>query len=230
MGRIRISYFRGFDNNFPDFFRYREWAREFDEYVHHANLPSFETVRFMHDHTGNFSTAIYGVNTPELQQADNDYAVGLLVQKIAHSPYAGSTLVFVTEDDSQDGPDHVDAHRSTGYVVGPYVKHGTVVSTRYSTVSMLRTMGDILGLDKLSVQVAGVKPMTAIFDPAQADWTFHATPAGVLLTNTTLPIGQLLHRTSTRRRPPPCCTTPHGGRERPGFQLRQGGRERSRQL
>ena len=149
-------YFRGFDNAFRTFFRYQEWAREFDIFVRNGNLPSFETVRLMHDHTGNFSTAINGVNTPELQQADNDYAVGLLVDKIAHSPYAANTLIFVTEDDSQDGPDHVDAHRSTGYMVGPYVKQGVVINTRYSTVSMLRTMGDILGLEKLSVQMAGV--------------------------------------------------------------------------
>jgi YVTN family beta-propeller protein len=182
------QYFRGFDNNFPDFFRYQEWAREFDGFVANGKLPSFETVRFMHDHTGNFSTAIDGVNTPELQQADNDYAVGLLVDKIAHSAYASDTLVFVTEDDSQDGPDHVDTHRSTGYIVGPYVKQGAVVSTRYSTVSMLRTMGDILGLEHLDVQISDTPPMTDVFDTAQASWTFSAVPAQSLLTNTTLPI------------------------------------------
>jgi hypothetical protein len=65
----------------------------------------------MHDHTGNFSTAIDGVNTPELDQADNDYAVGLLVQQIANSQYKNNTLIFVIEDDSQDGADHVDSHR-----------------------------------------------------------------------------------------------------------------------
>ena len=181
-------YFRGFDNNLPDFYRYQEWAREFDIFVKNGKLPNFETVRFMHDHTGNFGTAIDGVNTPEIQQADNDYAVGLLVDKIAHSPYASNTLVFVTEDDSQDGPDHVDTHRSTGYIVGPYVKQGAVVSTRYSTVSMLRTMGDILGLEKLDLQVAGTAPMTKVFDINQASWNFSAIPAYILLTNTTLPI------------------------------------------
>jgi hypothetical protein len=114
--------------------------------------------------------------------------VGLLVDKIAHSPYAANTLVFVTEDDSQDGPDHVDTHRSTGYIVGPYVKQGAVVSTRYSTVSMLRTMGDILGLEHLDVQIAGTRPMTEVFDTAQASWTYSAIPAQVLLTKTQLPI------------------------------------------
>jgi YVTN family beta-propeller protein len=181
-------YYRGFDNNFPDFFREREWEREFNGFVKNGKLPSFETVRLMHDHTGNFGTAIYGVNTPELQQADNDYAVGLLIDKIAHSPYAGNTLVFVTEDDSQDGPDHVDTHRSTGYIVGPYVKHNAVVSTRYSTVSMLRTMSDILGLEHLDVQIASVRPMTDVFDITHSAWTYSAVPAYALLTQTTLPI------------------------------------------
>jgi hypothetical protein len=181
-------YFRGFDNSFPDYFRYTEWAREFDIFVANGKLPAFETVRFMHDHTGNFSTALDGVNTPELQQADNDYAVGLLVDKIAHSPYANNTLIFVTEDDSQDGPDHVDTHRSTGYIVGPYVKHGAVVNTRYCTVSMLRTMGEILGLEKLDVQVDDTPPMTDVFNTKLKTWTYTATPAMALLTNTTLPI------------------------------------------
>ena len=128
------------------------------------------------------------MNTPELQQADNDYAVGLLVDRVAHSPYKDNTLIFVTEDDSQDGPDHVDSHRSTAYVVGPYVKQGAVVGTRYSTVSMLRTMGDILGLEKLDVQIAGTKPMTDVFDITKPKWSFSAVPAQALLTMTTLPI------------------------------------------
>jgi DNA-binding beta-propeller fold protein YncE len=187
MGRTD-PYFRGFDTKLPDFYRFKEWAREFDQFVANGKLPGFETVRFMMDHTGSFATAIDGVNTPEIQEADNDYAVGLLIDRIAHSRYAADTLVFVTEDDSQDGPDHVDTHRSTGYVVGPYVKHGAVVSTRYSTLNMLRTMSDILGLETLDVQLADAGPMTEVFDTSQAGWTYTAKPARVLLTNTQLPI------------------------------------------
>ena len=69
-------YFRGFDNSFPDYFRYTEFARDFDANYAHGGLPALTFVRFMHDHTGDFQTAIYGLNTPELQEADNDYAVG----------------------------------------------------------------------------------------------------------------------------------------------------------
>jgi hypothetical protein len=142
----------------------------------------------MNDHTGAFSTAIDGVNTPELQQADNDYAVGLLVEKIAHSAYAANTLVFVLEDDAQAGPDHVDAHRSTGYIVGPYVRQGKVVSTRYATVNMLRTIEDILGLEHLSLHDAGVRPMSHVFSISQKpDWTYTAVPSQFLLA-TQLPI------------------------------------------
>jgi hypothetical protein len=142
----------------------------------------------MNDHTGAFGTAIDGVNTPELQQADNDYAVALLIDKIAHSPYRDSTLVFVLEDDAQDGPDHIDAHRSTAYVAGPYVKHGKVVSTRYATINMLRTIEDILDLGHLSVHDGGVRPMTDVFAINQGpEWNFKATPSQLLLA-TQLPI------------------------------------------
>jgi YVTN family beta-propeller protein len=181
-------YFRSFDTNLPDFWRFKEWEREFDGYVASGKLPQFEMVRFMEDHMGSFDTAIDGVNTPETQQADNDYAVGLLVDKIAHSRYAKDTLIFVLEDDSQDGPDHVDSHRSTGYVVGPYVKQGAVISTRYATVNMLRTIEDVLGIEHMNLHDAGVHPMADVFDLRKREWTFSAAPSDILRTSTTLPL------------------------------------------
>ena len=117
-------YFRGYDQNYPDLWRYNEWKREFDQFVAQGNLPSLSLVRVSHDHMGSFGTALGGVNTPETQQADDDLAVGRLVQAVAESRYAADTLIIVTEDDCQDGPDHVDSHRATAYVVGPYVKQG----------------------------------------------------------------------------------------------------------
>jgi hypothetical protein len=176
--------FRGFDQAFPDFFRYQEWAREFDSYVANNNLPALELVRFNHDHFGSLGSASFGVNTPELQIADDDYAVGLLVDKIAHSPYAGNTLIFVIEDDPQDGADHISAQRSVGLIVGPYVKQGAVVSTHYTTVNMLRTIEEVLGTGKLGVHDAGVPPMTDAFDTKQKSWTFSAVPAAILFTST----------------------------------------------
>jgi YVTN family beta-propeller protein len=174
-------YFRGFDDKLPDFFRYLEWAREFDEFVHKQRLPNLTLLRLMNDHTGAFAQAVRGVNTPELQVADNDYAVGLVVDKIAHSPYANSTLIFVVEDDAQDGPDHVDAHRSIALVAGPYVKQGQVVSERYTTVSMIRTIEEILGVPPQNLHDAGVRPMIEIFDPMKKNWTYAAAPSRLLL-------------------------------------------------
>jgi hypothetical protein len=181
-------YFRGFDNAFPDYYRFQEWEREFDSTYANGGLPQLSFVRFMHDHTGNFNTAIDNVNTPELQQADNDYAVGLLVQKIASSKlYKGNTLIFVIEDDSQDGGDHVDSHRSIAFVVGPYVKQHAVVSSAYNTVDFVRTIEEILGLQPLNLNDAVAVPMAEIFDLNQTNWSFTAAPS-TLLQRTQLPI------------------------------------------
>jgi hypothetical protein len=174
-------YFRGFDNAFPDYWRFKEWEREFDIYEAKGGLPSLSLVRFMHDHTGSFSTAIDGVNTPELMQADNDYAVGLLVQKIANSKrYANNTLIFVIEDDSQDGPDHVDSHRSIAFVAGAYVKQHTLVSTQYNTIDYVRTIEEVLGLPPMNLNDALARPMADIFNTTPSPWRFTAIPSGFL--------------------------------------------------
>ena len=203
-------YFRGFDNAFPDYYRYAEWAREFDNnYLVPAwrapepsklaaapaalpcaphcqttprstGMPSLSLVRFMHDHTGSFGAAIDGVNTPELQVADNDYAVGLLVQKIASSQYANNTLIFVLEDDAQDGADHVDSHRSVVFVAGAFVKQGVVISTPYNTIDFVRTMEEVLGLPPMNLNDALARPMADIFNTTPSAWSFTATPSAFL--------------------------------------------------
>src|SRR5215469_8696922 len=186
---ITDQYFRGYDNQFPDFYRVNEWAREFDQFEKDGNLPELEFVRVMHDHTGAFGTAIDGVNTPETQTADNDYAVGLIVEKVAKSPrYHGNTLIFVVEDDAQDGPDHVDAHRSIAFVAGPYVRQGAVVSNAYTTVNMISTIVDILGMEHLGLYDALQGPMTAAFSPTTAKWDFNAIVPDILRTSTQLPL------------------------------------------
>jgi DNA-binding beta-propeller fold protein YncE len=176
-------YFRGFDTAFPDYYRYTEWARDFDA----TPLASLSLVRFMHDHTGTFDIAIDLVNTPELQVADNDYAVGLLMQKVANSPYAKDTLIFVMEDDAQDGGDHVDSHRSVAFVVGPYVKQGAVISTQYNTISLLRTIEEVLGLEPMNLNDALASPMADVFTTKPQAWSFTAEPSAYLY-NTRLPL------------------------------------------
>jgi len=179
-------YFRGYDQNYPDLWRYNEWKREFDQFVANGNLPSLTTFRISHDHMGSFGTALGMVNTPERQQADCDLALGRLVEAVANSRYAADTLIMVIEDDVQDGPDHVDSHRGTAYFVGAYVKQGAVVSTRYNQVSLLRTIEDILGTEHLNLNTAMQRPMADVFDiHGNGKWTF-AAETSTALTGTSL--------------------------------------------
>jgi DNA-binding beta-propeller fold protein YncE len=185
-------YFRAYDQAYPDVWRFNEWNREFQQFVENGNLPSLEMIRGLsHDHTGSFGQALAGVNTPELQQADNDYAVGLLVQTVAQSPYASDTLIFIIEDDSQDGADHVDSHRATTYVVGPYVKQHAVVSTRYSQPSVLRTIEDIFGTEHINLNTYYARPMADVFDvTSSGKWTFKAVASTLLKPLLTTPVLQ----------------------------------------
>jgi hypothetical protein len=174
-------YFRGYDQNYPDMWRYNEWKREFDQFVAQDSLPSLSLVRVSHDHMGSFATALGGVNTPETQQADDDLSVGLLAQAVSSSRYARDTLVIVTEDDCQDGPDHVDSHRATTYFIGAYVKRGQVVSTRYSQINVLRTIEDILGTQHINLNTAFQRPMADVFDVRSSPrWSYTAEASTVL--------------------------------------------------
>src|SRR5260370_41829919 len=112
--------------------------------------------------------------------ADDDYALGLVAEKVANSKYAKATLIFVIEDEPKDGPDHVDAHRSVALVIGPYVKQGAVVSERYNPVSMLRTIEEVLGLQALGLNDAVQPPMTEIFSNKQAAWSYVSRVPAVL--------------------------------------------------
>jgi DNA-binding beta-propeller fold protein YncE len=184
---VTDPYFRSFDQSFPDYWRYKEWEREFDEFAKKDDLPTLELLRINHDHFGSFGSAIDGINTVEKEMADNDYALGLVAEKVAHSKYSQDTLIFVVEDDAQNGPDHMDAHRSIAYVIGPYVKQGAVVSQRYNTVSMLRTIEEVLGIKPLGLNDAVQPPMAEVFSTQATPWTYQArVPA--LLRSTQLPL------------------------------------------
>jgi len=152
-------YFRGFDQNNADTYLENEWARDLAV----NGLPSLTLLRLPHDHFGSTSTAIAGLNTPTLQMSDNDYAIGKVIDAISHSPYWKNTAIFVLEDDSQSGGDHVDSHRSFVYAISPYSKRGVTVSTNYNTVSVLRTMEDLLGINHLNQSDADAAPMSDVF-------------------------------------------------------------------
>ena len=180
-------YFRGFDQKMPDYWREREWEREFFQQERTGAMPNLTLLRLSHDHFGDFAKAIDGVDTVETQMADNDFSVGLVIERIAHSRFKGDTLIFVIEDDAQNGADHVDARRSIAFVVGPYVRQHAVVSTHYTTISMIRTIGAVLGLPPLGMNDALAAPMADVFNLDQSTWSFTATAADVLRA-TTLPI------------------------------------------
>ena len=156
-------YYRGFDLSVPDSYHYEEWKREFDQYVANGNLPALEIMSLPLDHFGSFQSNVGGLNTPNLEIADNDYALGRLVEAVSNSPYWKDTAIFVVEDDAQDGPDHVDAHRSPGFVISAYTKRNAVVHTFYNTMSMLRTMEDLLGMNHLGMNDANSEPMSDVF-------------------------------------------------------------------
>ena len=180
-------YFRGFDQKLPDYWRVMEWQREYAIEEASGTLPQLTLLRISHDHFGDFDKAIDGVNTVETEMADNDYSLGLIAERVASGKAADSTLIFVIEDDAQNGADHVDARRSVALIVGPYVRRGALVSTRYTTINVLRTIEAILGLKPLGLNDALAMPMADVFDPTQSQWSYRAEAAGVLRT-TKLPI------------------------------------------
>jgi len=174
-------YFRGFDMKLADYWRVLEWQREYDEQEAAGTLPQLTLLRLAHDHFGDFDQAIDGVNTVETQMADNDFSLGLIVERIARGKAADSTLIFVIEDDAQNGADHVDARRSLAFVIGPYVRQNALVSTRYTTINVLRTIEAVLGLKPLGLNDALSSAMADVFDLSQSPhWGYRADAADVL--------------------------------------------------
>jgi len=151
--------YRGFDMGYSDEARVDEWKREFDGFVRGGNLPSLELVRLPNDHTDYTRT---GSLTPRAYVAQNDHAFGRIVQAVSHSPYWASTVIFAIEDDAQNGPDHVDAQRTTLYVVSPYAATG-VHHAHYSTAAVVRTIELLLALPAMSIYDAVAPPLYDAF-------------------------------------------------------------------
>ncbi|HEY1598012.1 MAG TPA: alkaline phosphatase family protein, partial [Pirellulales bacterium] len=136
------------------------FLKEFHAYEQQGDLPRFIVMSLGEDHT---SGTTPGAFTPQACVASNDLALGRLVEAVSHSKFWPETAIFVIEDDAQNGPDHVDAHRTIGLVISPYTKRKQLDSTQYTTVSMLRTMELILGLSPLSQYDAAANPMYGSF-------------------------------------------------------------------
>ncbi len=139
---------------------FKEYERNYDSPDPKQRFPNFVVMSMPEDHTRGTAP---GAFTPQAMVANNDYAIGQLVDAVSHSRYWPSTAIFIIEDDGQDGPDHVDARRTVGLVLSPYVKRGIVDSTLYSTSSMVRSIELLLGLPPMSQYDAAAMPMYASF-------------------------------------------------------------------
>jgi DNA-binding beta-propeller fold protein YncE len=155
-------YFRQHDRSFPDVERMHVIFKELDQWEQTGNMPQLILITIGGDHTEGTRP---GACTPSSCVAENDQALGVLVERVSHSKFWPSTAIFVLEDDSQDGPDHVDSHRSPAYVISPYTRRKYVDSTLYNTTSMLRTIELILGMEPMTVFDAGARPMANCFQP-----------------------------------------------------------------
>jgi phospholipase C len=159
--------YRGFDLAYPDVERAKVFLAELAEDEKTGNMPRLTVMRLGNDHTNGTAA---GKTAPLSSAADNDYALGMIVEAVSKSRFWTSTAIFVLEDDAQNGPDHVDSHRSPAFLISSYVKRHTVDGTMYNTTSMLRTIEVLLGLRPMTQFDASARLMTASFraapDPA----------------------------------------------------------------
>ncbi len=192
-------YYVSWDQQMRDTLRCNQWKRDFDSLLGANAVPQFNSLRFINDHTVGLSK---GGNTPFADVADNDLAVGMFIEHLSKSSIWNQSAVFIVEDDAQNGPDHVDAHRSTLYVAGGFVKRGYIDHTMYSTSSVLRTMELILGLPPMSQYDAAATPMWRCFEDTLNRSTFKYRPANVDLNekNTVISKWQKLSETFDFRR------------------------------
>jgi YVTN family beta-propeller protein len=160
----------------PDTMRYRVWEKDFDSLVAAGAVPRLTTMRMLSDHTEGTAA---GRPTPYAHVADNDLAIGKLVEHVSKSPIWANTVIFIVEDDAQNGPDHVDAHRTTAYVAGGYVKRHFVDHSMYSTSSMVRTIELILGMPPMTQYDAAAAPMWLSFTAMPDNAGFASLPSNI---------------------------------------------------
>jgi YVTN family beta-propeller protein len=179
--KYMVKNFPYFDLGIPDQFRVDLWVQDFNKDVAAKTVPALEELWIMCDHTG-------GPPTGQAEQADNDLAIGRIIDYISHSDVWSTSAIFLEEDDAQNGVDHVDGHRSPGYIVSPYVKQGGFTdSTYYSQTNMTRTIEQILGLPPMNQMDLIASPMrTAFVDGTPSSdnfkpWTH--VPNQILLTD-----------------------------------------------
>ncbi len=169
-------HFRSFDMNYPDAQRADRFISELKRFDAEGEMPRLQILRLPSDHTAGTAA---GHLTPTAHLADNDVALGRVVEAVSRTRFWPRTAIFVVEDDAQNGPDHVDAHRTVAFVISPYARRRAVDSSLYSTTSMLRTMELILGLRAMSQFDAAALPMCRSFQAKADAAPYEARPANV---------------------------------------------------
>ena len=154
--------FRPFDLEYLDVDRAKVFISDLREFEQRGDMPKLILLRMGNDHT---SGTAAGKISPLSAFADNDAALGMVVEAVSKSKFWGKTAIFVVEDDAQNGADHVDSHRSPAFVISPYVRRGAIDSTFYNQTAVLRTMELILGLRPMTQFDAGSRPMWTAFQP-----------------------------------------------------------------
>ena len=173
-----LNTFDGFDLHVKDTSRYRAWQKDFDSLLVNNALPQLMTIRFGNDHTEGMAA---GRPTPFAHVADNDLAIGMFLEHLSKSAVWKESVVFMLEDDAQNGPDHVDAHRSPAYIAGGYVKRHFVDHTMYSTSSMIHTIELILGMPPMTQYDAAANTMGRCFSQQPDVTKYTALPSLVNL-------------------------------------------------
>jgi DNA-binding beta-propeller fold protein YncE len=168
--------FRPFDMNYSDLDRAERFIGELKRFEAGGDMPRLQVMHLPNDHTSGTSK---GKPTPAAYVAQNDRALGMIVDAVSHSNFWNDTAIFVVEDDAQNGSDHVDAHRTEALVISPYTRRGAVDSTLYSTTSMLRTIGLILGTPPMSQFDAAAQPMYASFTAKPTLTPYDLRPARI---------------------------------------------------
>jgi YVTN family beta-propeller protein len=182
-------YYRGWDLNYYDTSRVSGWMKEFDAFEKGDSLPQFSVIRLPNDHTGGKLSKIKSQNA---FVADNDLALGKIVERISRSKYWKTSAIFVLESSANGGSDHVDAHRSAALAISPYIKRGSVDHTHYTTTSVLRTMELILGVPPMTQHDAGAVPMFRAFQ-AMPDTTPYTAKKNIV------PLNELIIVTPTQQ-------------------------------
>lgn len=180
-------YYTSWDQTVRDTTRVNQWKRDFDSMLALNKVPQLNTLRLINDHTEGMRK---GRPTPYVHVADNDLSVGMFIEYLSKSPIWKESVVFIIEDDAQNGADHVDAHRTTAYVAGGFVKRGFVDHTMYSTTSMVRTIELILGLPPMSQFDAAATPMWRSFSNTADLTPFKARPNNIDLGGKNLAVNE----------------------------------------